>query len=74
MNFEVGSNLFSLGIAWLLLHYILPIIIGLALLISAVLMGWYLLRNILPALNKETLFAFLIFGAVILLIVLSGIL
>ena len=47
ISLDTGSNLTSLGFLWLILHYLLPVIIGIIL----IAIGFFALRYLLDELN-----------------------
>lgn len=67
MTIDVGSNLSSLGFAWLFLHYLLPVAIGIALIGVGILGIKYLISQ-LPYENRNLTWL-LLFGLFVLLIV-----
>ena len=73
MTFDIGENLFGLGIFFLLLKYILPLLVGLALLI----LGYAYLRNLYnrynDPLNPTSSNWLIVAVCVVLIVILIGV-
>jgi len=66
---DVGNNLTTLGVIWLALKYLLPVLIGLAIII----IGIFALKKFLPDIDftdsKQALLALIAAGIVVILII-----